>query len=144
VGVRRPPSPGYVLGADDPVYATTQSPPARQAPAGQAVVAAVRYGATEAAADRAVLERYVAYAGVVAEDIVTARFLARLAVCGAAPLASAGGLPGRPPVRVGAGLAVAGDWAGSEGLLADAALASGHAAGLAALAHLAQAPSVRA
>ncbi|HVM65120.1 MAG TPA: hypothetical protein VMU14_09690, partial [Acidimicrobiales bacterium] len=142
VGVRWPPSPGYVLGADDPVYATTQSPPARQAPPGQAVVAAVRYGATEAAADRAVLERYVAYAGVAADEIVTSRFLAHLTVYGAAPVASAGGLPGRPQVRAGAGLFVAGDWAGSEGVLADAALASGHAAGLAALAHLAHAPSV--
>jgi phytoene dehydrogenase-like protein len=137
-GVRRPPLPGYVLGADDPVYATTQSPPARQAPPGAAVVAVVRYGATDARADREVLGRYLGYAGVGDDDVVTSRFLAHLTVCGAAPIAAAGGLPGRPPVRAGDGLYVAGDWVGDEGLLADAALASGHAAGRAALAHAAR------
>ena len=140
VGVRRPPSPGYVLGADDPLYATTQSPPARQAPDGAAVVAVVRYGATNAAEDRALAERYLGYAGVGAEDVVTSRFLAHLHVSGAAPVAAAGGLPGRPGVRVGDGVFVAGDWVGPEGLIGDAALASGEAAGRAALAHLDHAP----
>jgi hypothetical protein len=59
-GLRRVPDPGYVLGLDAPVYATVQSPPARQAPPGHAVVAAIRYRATEASADRAVLEVHLA------------------------------------------------------------------------------------
>ncbi|HZQ56839.1 MAG TPA: FAD-dependent oxidoreductase [Acidimicrobiales bacterium] len=134
-GVRGVPSPGYVLGADDPVYATTQSPPARQAPAGSAVVTAIRYGATDPDADRAVLEAYLAHAGARAEDVVTSRFLAHLTVCGAAPIAAAGGLSGRPPVRAADGLYVAGDWVGPEGLIGDAALSSGHHAGMAALEH---------
>jgi phytoene dehydrogenase-like protein len=135
VGSRRVPSPGYVVGADDPVYATTQSPPARQAPAGSAVVAVVRYGATEVAADRALLEAYLAHAGVAPGDVATSRFLAQLTVSGAAPIAAAGGLPGRPAVRAGAGVYLAGDWVGPDGLIGDAALASGHAAGKAALGH---------
>src|SRR3989440_9064964 len=44
VGVDMVPAPGYVLGIDAPLYATTQSPPARQAPAGAAVVAGPRHG----------------------------------------------------------------------------------------------------
>jgi len=131
-GLRRVPEPGYVLGVDAPVYATVQSPPARQAPPGQAIVAAVRYGATEAKADRAVLRVYLALAGAREEDVVTSRFLARMVVAGAAPIAARGGLFGRPAVDV-TGLPdvyLAGDWVGPTGLLADAALASGRAAAL--------------
>ena len=53
----------------------------------------------------------------------------------ALPIATAGGLAGRPAVVVpGAdGLLLAGDWVGPTGMLADAAVASGHDAGLAAV-----------
>jgi phytoene dehydrogenase-like protein len=134
-GLRRVPDPGYVLGVDAPVYASVQSPPARQAPAGQAVVAAVRYGATEAKADRAVLQAHRARAGVREEDVVTSRFLARMVVAGAAPIAARGGLGGRPAVDATGlpGVYLAGDWVGPTGLLADAALASGRAAALRAV-----------
>jgi phytoene dehydrogenase-like protein len=127
-GLRRVPDPGYVLGLDAPVYAAVQSPPARQAPPGQAVVAAIRYGATEASADRAVLEAHLARAGVREEDVVTSRFLARMVVAGAVPVAARGGLGGRPAVDATGlpGVYLAGDWVGPAGLLADAALASGH------------------
>lgn len=118
------------------MYAATQSPPAQQVRGDGAVVAVVRYGATNAADDRALAERYLGYAGVRDEDVVTSRFLAHLHVCGAAPVASAGGLPGRPGVTVGGGVFVAGDWVGPEGLIGDAALASGEAAARAALAYL--------
>ena len=127
-GLRRVPDPGYVLGLDAPVYATVQSPPARQAPPGHAVVAAIRYGATEASADRPVLEAHLARAGLREEDVVTSRFLARMVVAGAAPIAARGGLGGRPAVDATGlpGVYLAGDWVGPAGLLADAALASGH------------------
>jgi phytoene dehydrogenase-like protein len=134
-GLRRVPDPGYVLGTDAPVYATIQSPPALQAPAGHAVVGAVRYGATDATADRAALQAHLARAGVREEDVVTSRFLARMVVAGAAPIAARGGLEGRPAIDA-AGLPrvyLAGDWVGPEGLLADAALASGQAAALRAV-----------
>jgi phytoene dehydrogenase-like protein len=134
-GLRRVPDPGYVLGIDAPVYATVQSPPASQAPVGQAVVAAVRYGATEAKADRAILETHLACAGVREKDVVTSRFLARMIVAGAAPMAARGGLGGRPAVEATGlpGVYLAGDWVGPTGLIADAALASGQAAALRAV-----------
>ncbi len=134
-GSRRVPDPGYVLGIDAPVYAAVQAPPARQAPPGQAVVAAVRYGATEARADRAALQAHLERAGLREEDVVTSRFLARMVVAGAAPVAARGGLGGRPAVGATGlpGVYLAGDWVGPAGLLADAALASGHAAALRAV-----------
>jgi phytoene dehydrogenase-like protein len=134
-GLRLVPDPGYVLGIDAPLYATVQSPPARQAPAGQAVVAAVRFGATEAKADRSVLEAHLARAGVRDEDILTSRFLPRMVVAGAAPMAVRGGLGGRPAIDATGlpGVYLAGDWVGPTGLLADAALASGRAAALRAV-----------
>ncbi len=131
-GLRRVPDPGYVLGVDAPVYATVQSPPARQALPGQAVVAAVRYGATEAKPDRAALQAHLARAGVREEDVVTSRFLPRMVVAGAAPIAARGGLGGRPAVDATGlpGVYLAGDWVGPTGLIADAALASGQLAAL--------------
>jgi phytoene dehydrogenase-like protein len=135
-GLRRVPEPGYVLGVDTPVYASVQSPPARQAPPGQAVVGAVRYGATGASADRAALEAHLTRAGVREDDVVITRFLARMVVAGAAPIAARGGLRGRPAVGATGlpGVFLAGDWVGPTGLLADAALASGRAAALRAVA----------
>lgn len=130
VGVRRAPSPGYVLGMDEPLYGTTQSPPARQAPEGCAVVAVIRYGARSAEDDRPQLEGHLREVGVDDDDVVVSRFLARMVVTGAMPRAETGGLAGRPSVTA-TGLRrvfLAGDWVGPDGLLADAALASGHAA----------------
>jgi pyruvate/2-oxoglutarate dehydrogenase complex dihydrolipoamide dehydrogenase (E3) component len=51
------------------------------------------------------------------------------------PIASTGGLAGRPSITATGvpRVFLAGDWVGPEGLLADAALASGHAAARAAL-----------
>ena len=132
LGVRDIPTPGYIVSLDAPVYATVQSPPARQAPGGHAVMATIRYGARSADQDRPELEQLAARAGVGPETIVTRRFLARMTVCGAMPRPANGGLPGRPRVVDSGvpGVTVAGDWIGPQGLLADAALASGHAAGL--------------
>jgi phytoene dehydrogenase-like protein len=69
------------------------------------------------------------------ERVAFTRFAPHLTVCHALATAERGGLPGRPPVEVGqvAGLFVAGDWVGPEGLLADASLASGYAAAQAIL-----------
>jgi phytoene dehydrogenase-like protein len=132
LGVSHPPDPGYVLSLDDPLYATTQSPPARQAPEGQAMVVAIRYGARSAAADRAQLDALMGEAGIRPGDVVSSRFLADMTVAGTIPRARNGGLSGRPGVEdTGVpGVTMAGDWVGPAGLLADASLASGHAAGL--------------
>lgn len=138
VGARRVPDPGYVLSADEPLYVTTQSPPADQAPPGQAVVAVLRYGARSAAEDRPQLERHLAEGGVRPDDVVVSRFLARMVVAGSTPNPANGGLRGRTPVT-GAGLRgvhLAGDWVGPVGMLADASLASGQAAARLALREL--------
>lgn len=134
LGVRGVPSPGYVLGVDDPVYGTVQSPPARQAPVGDSVVAVIRYGARSAEEDRPQLEGWLPHLGVRPEDVAVSRFLARMTVVGAAPRAVNGGLAGRPAITATGipGVYLAGDWVGSEGMLVDAALASGHGAGRAA------------
>jgi phytoene dehydrogenase-like protein len=131
LGLSKEPEPGYVLSLDDPVYATVQSPPARQTPGHGAVVAAIRYGARNATVDRAQLEGLTQRAGVDDDDVVVRRFLAHMTVSGALPVASSGGLAGRPDIGdTGVpGVTMAGDWIGPVGLLADASLASGYRAG---------------
>jgi hypothetical protein len=54
-----------------------------------------------------------------------------MTVAGVMPTASTGGLAGRPGIEDSGvpGVTIAGDWVGPVGLLADAALSSGHAAG---------------
>lgn len=130
LGLARVPEAGYLLGVDAPLYASVQSPPARQAPDGGAVVGAVRYGARDASADRADLERHLGAAGVPWEDAMVSRFLAKMVVAGAAPRAGAGGLSGRPAVTASgiSGVHLAGDWVGDQGILADASLASARTA----------------
>ena len=144
LGLTRVPRPGYVLSVDGPIMGVTQSPPARQAPEGHAVVSAIRYGATDARSDRAALDEHVARLGVHPEDIAESRFLARMVVAGALPLASRGGLTGRPGVTDSGlpGVTIAGDWVGPDGMLADASLASGHAAARHALAGRGRAPAL--
>lgn len=135
VGTKRVPSPGYVLSLDSPVYGTTQGPPARQAPSGKAVMSVVRYGARSAEDDRDELQAHLRVLGVEPEDVVTSRFLPRMVVAGALPLATAGGLAGRPAVTASGvpGVYLAGDWVGPTGWLSEASLASGRAAAVAAL-----------
>ena len=67
--------------------------------------------------------------------MVTSRFLARMVVAGAAPIAARGGLGGLPAVDATGlpGVYLAGDWVGPAGLIADAALASGRAVALRAM-----------
>lgn len=136
IGLTRVPEPGYLIGVDEPIMGSTQSPPAgQQCPGGHAVVHAIRYTATGAGADRLALDAHVARLGVLDSDIAQSRFLARMVVAGSTPGASAGGLAGRPRVTDSghAGVLIAGDWVGPEGLLTDASLASGHEAALHAL-----------
>jgi hypothetical protein len=94
-------------------------------------MAVIRYGARSAAEDRPQLDELAATAGVGHDDVVVRRFLSRMTVSGALPLASRGGLIGRPGIGdTGVpGVLMAGDWVGPVGLLADASLASGYAAG---------------
>lgn len=139
LGLRRDPRIPYVLGVDQPTYLSTHSPPADLAPEGGAVVHVMRYlradDDTPPAAARAALADLAARVGIASDDVVEERFLARMTVTGAIPTASGGGLAGRTPVADPdrPDVLVAGDWVGDEGLLADAAVASGaHAGRLAA------------
>jgi hypothetical protein len=143
VGAARVPEPGYVLSADEPLYGSTQGPPARQAPDGRAAVGVIRYGARSAAEDRPQLERHLREVGVGQGDVVCERFLARMVVTGGLPRAANGGLGGRPAVTATGmpGVLLAGDWVGLEGLLADASLSSGQAAARVALRALERGPA---
>lgn len=128
-------TPGWVLGIGLPVFVTTQGPTADVAPEGQSLVGMFRYhdaATPDATADREMLE------GVLTRlrpDWRTAarevRFGARQVVAHGRPRAETGGLAGRPSPELAdrPGLYVAGDWVGPDGLLADAAVTSGTAAG---------------
>ncbi|MHB1777429.1 MAG: FAD-dependent oxidoreductase [Acidimicrobiales bacterium] len=125
--------PHVVFGLDEPWYLSPHSPPGNLAPPDGALVHVMRYGARDARSDRAELAELARTAGVDRSQVVEDRFLARMVVTHVLP-SPATGLAGRPPVAVAGsgGLFVAGDWVGDRGWLADAALASGRRAGLAA------------
>lgn len=134
LGLRQPPPRRFILGVGEPTYLSTHAPPADLAPDGQAVVHLMRYQRPgddlPADAQRAVLDRLAADAGIATADVVTERFLARMVVSGGLPTAAGGGLAGRPGVAVDGhqGVFVTGDWVGPEGLLLDAVAASATAA----------------
>jgi len=134
LAVRGPIPQPIVLGVGEPLYLSVHQPPADLAPVGMSVVHGMRYGARTAAEDKADLWRLAELGGITADRVVARRFLRRMVVMGAVPVATSGGLPGRPSGRVpGAdGLWLAGDWVGPVGLLADAAIVSGRDAGAAA------------
>jgi phytoene dehydrogenase-like protein len=101
------------------------------APPGGAVVHAARYLRSGEQGRRAELEEGLDVLQPGWRDrVVHARFLPGLTVSHWLVTATGGGLAGRPgPAVLGVeGLAVAGDWVGPEGLLADASLASARAA----------------
>ncbi len=83
---------------------------------------------------RAELTRLVEAMGADPAHAVVQRYLHRMVVCTGLPTTESGGMAGRPPIAVDdrPGVFIAGDWVGPDGLLADAALASGEATGLAA------------
>lgn len=138
----------FALGIDEPLYFSVHSATAKLAPHGGALIHAAVYLGNDAPQGKAAeqrLERLVDQLQPGWRDhLVERRFLPSIAVVGGLPLASTGGLPGRPGPTVPGqpGLFVAGDWVGGEGLLADAALASGQRAATLALAETADSPSL--
>ncbi len=146
LGIRGAPPQSLALGMDVPCYASLHSRPGGRAPAGSSAVAVAEYLGAGVEPSRPRLEEFAAIAGIDAERIVTQRYLHRMVACSAIPLASHGGLAGRPGIDVLATLAdrpgifVAGDWVGPEGHLADAVLASARAAALAAVHHVERLP----
>lgn len=123
------PARRFALGIDEPTYCSVFDPPAHLARDGVLVRLAgyVKTGEPvegwrerlEAVADR-VQPGWRA-------QLLHARYLPHMVAQTAQPMAAAGGLAGRPPVTVpeASGLFLAGDWVGPEGILSDAAAASG-------------------
>jgi phytoene dehydrogenase-like protein len=113
------------LGIDQPLYLSVHSTVARLAPEGAAVVHACKYlgGRADATSDRRELEQFVdlAMPGW-REQADVIRFLPEMTVTPAVFSQQ-----GRPTVdKLGIpGVALAGDWIGGEGMLADAAVATG-------------------
>jgi phytoene dehydrogenase-like protein len=113
-----------VFGVDQPLYLSVHSAAARLAPEGKSLVHVAKYlaGDSDAAADRRELEQFAdcAIPGW-REQAEVVRSLPHMTVTAAvfSPL-------GRPAVDELdiPGVALAGDWVGDEGMLADAAVAS--------------------
>ena len=136
LGIRALPVPErrVVFGVDEPLYLSVHTPSAALAPDGGEVLHVMRYGVDgneDPAAFRAELEGLLddAQPGW-RDEVVAEHFNRNLVVAYGRPR------PGvtRPTPRVPDldEVYVAGDWVGPDGLLADASLASGRAAGLSA------------
>jgi phytoene dehydrogenase-like protein len=122
--------PALMFSLDEPLYLSRHCPPGDLAPPGGSLVHVMRYGAREAALDRAELRRYTRLAGITDDQIVEERFLADMVVTHLLPRPKQG-LVGRPDVTSTGvdGVYLAGDWVGPTGWLTDAAMASGRRAG---------------
>jgi phytoene dehydrogenase-like protein len=124
------PNATFALGIDAPLYFSVHSASARLAPDGEAMIHLGKYLAPGTAESGSAEPELEALLDLIQpgwrNDVVFKRFMPELTVYNAIPLASRGGLAGRagPAVPDLRGLFVAGDWVGSEGLLADATLAS--------------------
>jgi phytoene dehydrogenase-like protein len=134
------PKPGHkaAFGLSRPLYLSLHSEAAQIAPQGIAVLHAAKYlGAEEPGASAEFeLEGLLDLAQPGWRDrVVARRFLPEMQVHGWRCLASQGGLAGRPGGVLSscAGVYLAGDWVGSEGMLLDAALASAKGAALRAV-----------
>ena len=128
-----------VFGLGRPLYFSVHSAVARLAREGTALVHAAYYLGDDRRPPAAIEAELLDFVDRVQPGwrahVVERRFVPELTVAHAMPLASEGGLSGRPgiAVRERPGLFVAGDWVNSEGLLADAALASARSAAAAIL-----------
>lgn len=132
VGLRRLPRahPGLILGTNEPVYVSTHSNVAKLAPKGAGLLHLARYLAPDEKVSprtRAHLERYLDLSQPGWRDeLVHARWAPAMLVSNALPEARLGGQRGRPTTDAAAigGVALAGDWVGPTGFLADCAIAS--------------------
>lgn len=131
----------FALGIDRPLYLSVHSAVAKLGPADSATIHVAKYLAPDEEVEARATEKELEGAMDLIQPgwrqiVRQRRFLPRMTVTHDLPTAAAGGLAGRAGVEVPgiAHLYVAGDWVGNEGLLADAALASGKRAGLLAAA----------
>jgi phytoene dehydrogenase-like protein len=135
VALSRLPDPQrcFALGLDAPTYLSVHSLAARLGPEGGALIHVVRFlGPQEkpTPAMRGELEALLDRMQPGWRDVlVSEQWLPLATVAHDTPQAARSGLSGRCPVSIAPGLYVAGDWAGTEGLLSEAAFASGRLAG---------------
>ncbi len=133
LGLRRLPDPRrlFVVGIDRPLYFSVHSASARLAPEGRAVVHVAKYLGPEPADAKAVERELEEFCDVVQPgwrlEVERRRFLPSMLVTGA--LVEAGRARPGPEVPGVGELFLAGDWVGDEGMIADAAFASGREAG---------------
>jgi phytoene dehydrogenase-like protein len=133
VGLARLRKPGHTVafGVDTPLYYSVHSATAALAPNGAAVIHVAKYLDPTVADNAVETERELE--GLLdlmqpgwRADVVVRRYLPSMTVTHAIPLAASGGLEGRVSVEVRdlPGLFLAGDWVGSQGMLANASVAS--------------------
>lgn len=130
------PRANFALGIDQPIYLSVHSAVAKLAPDGGALIQCMKYLGPDPSVDPEADEREIEAALDLVQpgwrdEIVHRRFLPQMVVVHGIPLASQGGVTGRPgPLVPGTeNVFVAGDWVGAQGMLADASLASGRRAG---------------
>jgi phytoene dehydrogenase-like protein len=131
LGLSRLPSPRalYAFGVERPLYLSVHSASARLAPEEGALVHLMKYlgePGTEGEPERELEALMDQVQPGWREAVVERRFLPSMVVSNALVAAEEGGLAARPDAAVPGvrGLAIAGDWVGPEGMLADASLAS--------------------
>jgi phytoene dehydrogenase-like protein len=133
------PQSRFALGIDTPLYVSLHSAVARLAPEGGGVIHAAKYLTMSEAGHRPdVARRELELALDLVQPgwqsaVVHERFLPDMVVSNALTTTAVRPQPAVPEVP---GLFLAGDWVGSEGLLADASLASARSAGRAVLSAL--------
>ncbi|MEO7908993.1 MAG: NAD(P)/FAD-dependent oxidoreductase [Roseiflexaceae bacterium] len=127
---RLPASPHTIVqDLQHPRFLSTQSLYARIAPEHGALVCSFKQldprQPTDPRADQRELEDLLDIALPGWRELLVKRmYLPSIEAVGALPLASAGGMAGRPDSRVATNLYVVGDWVGGEGFLVDASMAS--------------------
>ncbi len=138
IGLESVPEPrsNFALGIDQPIYLSVHSAVAQLAREGHGLIQCMKYlGPTESADPTKDEQEMEAALDLVQPgwrgQEIQRRFLPKMVVVHGLPMADRGGVAGRPgPAVPGTeGVFVAGDWVGSEGMLADTSLASGRRAG---------------
>jgi phytoene dehydrogenase-like protein len=119
------------FGLNRPLYYSVHSASARLAPAGVSVIHVMKYLGTDRRDSPEMVEAELeAFLDRLQpgwrEHVVARQFLPGMIVANHLPRAEEGGVSGRPDVQVEGcpNVFLAGDWVGSEGLLADASAAS--------------------
>ncbi len=134
IALERLPQPqsNFALGIDRPLYLSVHSAAAKLAPPGNAVIHVAMYlESGNEANPKAIQHELEELLDLVQPGwqslVIDRRFLPAMTVSHALTTAEQGGNTGRPGPEVPGieGLYIAGDWVGTEGLLADASVASG-------------------